>query len=582
MPPRPRQTGQVLSDPPGTLSTMTWLTEEELATRNLASTHPGLAAQVHPDSRKTATQVTASSGIKVTWQCPTLVTWPDGTTAPCAHVWEARVANRTHNSAGCPGCAGKAATPWNRLDILHPTIALDWADDRDITTVPSGSAYKANWACRVCTYEWPKAVEKRTQSGYGCPACAGKVATPWRNLATEHPHLLPDWHPDNPHPPTDYTPNSNKRVQWRCSNPVELHGQPGTCGHEWTALINSRASGNGCPGCRGLASTWWNNLGSVRPDLAAQWHPTKNSTLTPGDVTTGSKDRAWWQCDAQIDHADGTTVPCGYEWPSTVDNRNRGKGCSACSGRVVTDRNRLSLLRPDLVAEWHPDNDTSPEDLSFGSDYIAAWRCSNEYFDADDVVVGACGYEWRTKVANRATMGNDCPRCRLASTSRDELHLAFELALFLPVSVEPTRVNVPGRRRAWTIDIAVPELRLAIEYDGAYWHAERQAIDSEKTRDLTRAGWTVIRVREAPLAPVGVHSLIARPARYKETADTVLTYVRDTLGMPVHGLDEYLAAPCLQNEQEARDHIARLLQGQLANVAKRAARNLAATPEAVA
>jgi G:T-mismatch repair DNA endonuclease (very short patch repair protein) len=53
-------------------------------------------------------------------------------------------------------------------------------------------------------------------------------------------------------------------------------------------------------------------------------------------------------------------------------------------------------------------------------------------------------------------------------------------------------------------DIAIPELRTIIEYDGAYWHHgqvnhERDIVKSSRLID---AGWKVIRVREAGLEPL--------------------------------------------------------------------------------
>ena len=35
----------------------------------------------------------------------------------------------------------------------------------------------------------------------------------------------------------------------------------------------------------------------------------------------------------------------------------------------LTDKNRLSIVRPDLAAEWHPTKNgrLSPEDISYGS-----------------------------------------------------------------------------------------------------------------------------------------------------------------------------------------------------------------------
>lgn len=53
-------------------------------------------------------------------------------------------------------------------------------------------------------------------------------------------------------------------------------------------------------------------------------------------------------------------------------------------------------------------------------------------------------------------------------------------------------------------DIAIPELRTIVEYDGAYWHhgMTTHRKDIEKSAALVDAGWRVIRVRETGLEPL--------------------------------------------------------------------------------
>ncbi|WP_242970634.1 zinc-ribbon domain-containing protein [Butyricicoccus pullicaecorum] len=40
-----------------------------------------------------------------------------------------------------------------------------------------------------------------------------------------------------------------------------------------------------------------NDLATEFPEIAAQWHPTKNGTCTAYDVTSGSRRKIWWICD---------------------------------------------------------------------------------------------------------------------------------------------------------------------------------------------------------------------------------------------------------------------------------------------
>ena len=54
---------------------------------------------------------------------------------------------------------------------------------------------------------------------------------------------------------------------------------------------------NGCPYCgnkKVLAG--FNDLASIEPEIAAEWHPTLNGALTPEMVTAGSNRKVWWLC----------------------------------------------------------------------------------------------------------------------------------------------------------------------------------------------------------------------------------------------------------------------------------------------
>ena len=64
-----------------------------------------------------------------------------------------------------------------------------------------------------------------------------------------------------------------------------------------------------------------NDLATVNPDLAAEWHPTKNNCLLPTQVTAGSNRKVWWK---------GT---CGHEWEAAIYSRAAGKGCPYCHGK---------------------------------------------------------------------------------------------------------------------------------------------------------------------------------------------------------------------------------------------------------
>lgn len=83
------------------------------------------------------------------------------------------------------------------------------------------------------------------------------------------------------------------------------------------------------------------------PEVAKQWHPTKNGDLTPADVSAGSKRKAWWICDK------------GHEWEAVISSRARGNGCPYCANKKVLEGyNDLGTTNPELLSEWCYDLNT--------------------------------------------------------------------------------------------------------------------------------------------------------------------------------------------------------------------------------
>src|SRR5437660_1002150 len=111
-------------------------------------------------------------------------------------------------------------------------------------------------------------------------------------------------------------------------------------------------------------------LALTHPELAAQWHPTKNAAITAHDVVAGSNKKVWWQCPNGPDH----------EWLASPNQRTRtGSGCPCCAGRRVSVTNSLSSLFPNIAAEWHPskNRDLTPDSVVAGSGLKVWWKCPN-------------------------------------------------------------------------------------------------------------------------------------------------------------------------------------------------------------
>lgn len=174
---------------------------------------------------------------------------------------------------------------------------------------------KTWWRCKE-GHSWYAMISNRDRHGRSCPYCAHQLPIPGEtDFATLFPALVAEWHPTkNNYSPTEIMPGTHKKAWWICSE-----------GHEWEAEVKSRTSGVGCPYCSGKkVLKGFNDLATVNPDIAAEWHPTLNGNLTPEDVTDASGRKVWWLCKN------------GHSYESHVYNRKAGSGCPKCSNRLRT------------------------------------------------------------------------------------------------------------------------------------------------------------------------------------------------------------------------------------------------------
>ena len=160
----------------------------------------------------------------------------------------------------------------------------------------------------------------------------GKKKT--RPMSVTHPELASEFHPTKNRGicTSDLTAGSGRKLWWLCSD----------CAHEWLARGYSRASGGGCPACsnKAIHIDGRNSMASTHPDLAKEFHPTRNGELTPRDVVAGTGRKLWWRC-----------LECEHEWNKPGSRRVRGIGCPACSNKAIhiDGRNSMALTFPLLA-----------------------------------------------------------------------------------------------------------------------------------------------------------------------------------------------------------------------------------------
>lgn len=139
------------------------------------------------------------------------------------------------------------------------------------------------------------------------------------------------------------------------------------------------------------------NLSVINPNLAKEWHPTRNEGLSPRNVTPGSARKVWWICNN------------GHEWKAAIYSRTRGSGCPVCKRSSPTHNYDTVITNTDLLKEWHltKNRGLNPRNLPAGFNKKVWWICSE-------------GHEWQASVKTRMK-GRGCPDCG-TNASRKSSH----------------------------------------------------------------------------------------------------------------------------------------------------------------
>ncbi len=138
-----------------------------------------------------------------------------------------------------------------------------------------------------------------------------------KKFLSEYPELIKEWHPTkNEELKPEEINYGNIVVWWLCPK-----------GHEYDSIISGRTrkgQSRGCPYCSGRRVSDDNNLKSLFPKIADEWHPDKNGDLKPDEVTYGSGKKVWWLCSK------------GHSFENTINHRTSRKtsGCPHCYRKV--------------------------------------------------------------------------------------------------------------------------------------------------------------------------------------------------------------------------------------------------------
>jgi len=386
-------------------------------------------------------------------------------------------------------------------DYPHLMEQWDFEKNNALGIDPSKTAHKSNkkvwWLCSK-GHSWNDTVSHRT-AGRNCPYCSNhRVLSGYNDLESCCPYLLEEWNYEKNIDtyPSKLTIGSGKKIWWKCKK----------CKSEWQASINNRVGkGSGCPYCSNLkVKQGFNDLATTRPDLAKEWDYEKNGELKPEMITTFYSKKVWWKCKT-----------CNNSWYISPNSRSKSN-CPYCANlKIEKGFNDLATTNPELVKEWDYEKNRNilPTQVVKGSEKKVWWKCQSK------------GHSWCATINSRVA-GRKCPICNSErSTSLPEFAIEYYL--------KRCGIDVihSYKKNGYEFDIYIPSKKLAIEYDGYFWHKSKIDKDLEKNVKCKKDGIKLYRIREGlpSLNDTSIDCVIQKNQKdLQETLSKILSEISET------------------------------------------------------
>ncbi|MBE6422331.1 MAG: hypothetical protein E7024_02580 [Succinivibrio dextrinosolvens] len=352
-------------------------------------------------------------------------------------------------------------------------ILKEWDYDLNQGLDPSELTYGSNkkvwWKCSFCGHRWRARVYNRVVKSSSCPVCyhsKRKIFCKNDNLTVTNPKITLDWNmsKNGNLTPDMFTKNSRYKAWWKCH----------ICGKEIHKEIKSYA---GCINCKKQLILNERNMTITHPQLFREWNYKRNLNISPENYLSSSSQNVWWICNK-----------CGYEWKARISNRAiLNRACPCCSNKVVVKgKNDLATTHPDIAKEWHSlkNGCLTPDSVTHGCGKKVWWVCS-------------LGHEYQATILHRTQEnGTGCPICNSGTqTSFAEQAVFYYIKKIFPNTLSRYKAVFLGKME---LDIFIPELKLAIEYDGENWHNGNIKFKREKIKYhlCKEQGIKLVRLRE--------------------------------------------------------------------------------------
>jgi len=291
--------------------------------------------------------------------------------------------------------------------------------------------------CELDGYEW-NAKWANLSNGYGCPKCAG-------NIKYSIEEVKENMKKNNIEIISSNYKNTKTKLECRCM----------IDGYLFKSSYNELLSGKNCPIC-GI---------SRRMDIFICKEKLKN--INPNiDIISES-------FDGSLSHLKCRCIIDGHEWSASWGNLQQGYGCPVCSGSVVCDKNRLSLLRPDLVKYFGNPNDA--DNYTIRTHRKVELICPN------------CNTIKKMKINDLSSYGFGCKVCSdgISIPQKFVQNILKEVDVEFNAEYSPKLIDLGNRK----YDIYIPNINLIIEIHGEqhYKYTGRgRSLEEEQRNDLEK------------------------------------------------------------------------------------------------
>lgn len=203
---------------------------------DITTTHPSIAAEIHPDYAKghPPAKISGGSEVRPEWLCPT-----------CGDTYKMTAYDRTHGG-GCDPCRrARLRASRDNLTVTHPNVVALWHPDRNNKKRPDEYTYSSKevvwWLCTASALHYYDQRIDRKVAGYGCTLCSNRKLVPRVNdLATTDPLLTMEFHADLNGPKSpDLIFAGTDPYYWKCL----------AAGHVKRQSVPNRRKSKGCTGC---------------------------------------------------------------------------------------------------------------------------------------------------------------------------------------------------------------------------------------------------------------------------------------------------------------------------------------------